>query len=131
MIQFGNKVSHAENKSRRSWKPNVRVKSVYSEILGKMLRFRMTTHVMRCIDKHGGIDEYLMRTKDDEIKYPTALEYKRQILEARARDDTLPSQKVLRARFFRGCKKKMRKDRAETLGLSLALKLGLDRYSPR
>jgi ribosomal protein L28 len=83
MIQFGNKVSFAENKSRRTWKPNVQVKSMYSETLGLKLRFRVTTHAMRCIRKAGGIDGYLLKAKDSEIKYPVALEYKRQILAAR------------------------------------------------
>jgi ribosomal protein L28 len=80
MIQFGNKVSFAENKSRRTWKPNVQVKSMYSETLQRMLRFRMTTHVMRCIKKAGGIDGYLMKAKDSELKYPRAIEYKRDML---------------------------------------------------
>jgi ribosomal protein L28 len=79
MIQFGNKVSFAENKSRRVWRPNVQVKSMYSETLGRALRFRMTTHAMRCVRKAGGIDEYLVKAKDAEIKYPKAIEYKREI----------------------------------------------------
>jgi ribosomal protein L28 len=84
MIGFGNKISFAENKSRRTWKPNVQVKSMYSETLCRQLKFRMTTHAMRCIRKAGGIDEYLLRADDSEIKYPVALEIKRQILAARA-----------------------------------------------
>jgi ribosomal protein L28 len=83
MIQFGNKVSFAENKSRRTWKPNVQVKSMYSEALGRMLRFRMTTHAMRCVRKAGGIDEYLVKAKESEIKYPRALGYKQEILDIR------------------------------------------------
>lgn len=83
MIQFGNKVSFAENKSRRTWKPNVQRKSLYSETLGEMLRFRMTTHAIRCVKKAGGIDEYLINAKDSEIKYPKAIEYKRQIIALR------------------------------------------------
>lgn len=83
MIQFGNQVSFAENKTRRTWKPNVQVKSMYSESLQKMLRFRMTTHVMRCIKKAGGIDEYLVKTADSELKYPKAIDLKRDILTIR------------------------------------------------
>lgn len=125
MIQYGNKVSHAENKTRRRWKPNTQMKSVYSKALDEMLRFRMTTHVMRTIDKWGGIDEYLMRAKDDEIKFPKALEYKRRILEVRDQEGTLPDVKELRARFYRGCKKGMQKERIETLGLGLAKRIGV------
>lgn len=80
MIQFGNQVSFADNKTRRTWKPNVQVKSMYSVTLQRMLRFRMTTHVMRCVKKAGGIDEYLSKTDDSELKYPKAIELKRDIL---------------------------------------------------
>lgn len=84
MVQFGNKISFAENKTRRKWKPNVQIKSMYSETLGRMLRFRMTTYAMRCIRKAGGIDEYLLNTKESEIKYHKALEIKQEILAVRA-----------------------------------------------
>lgn len=83
MIQFGNKISFAENKTRRTWKPNVQKKSVYSETLGRMLRFRITTHAMRCIRKAGGIDEYLLKAKESEIKYPRALKIKEEIIAVR------------------------------------------------
>lgn len=83
MIQFGNKISFAENKTRRTWKPNVQKKSMYSETLGRMLRFRMTTYVMRCIRKAGGLDEYLINTKNSELKFPFAIKMKEQIIELR------------------------------------------------
>ena len=83
MIQFGNKVSYAENKTRRAWKPNVQVKSMYSETLQKVLRFRMTTRAIKNVRKAGGIDNYLAKTKDAELKYHRAIELKKQILEIR------------------------------------------------
>lgn len=84
MIQFGNKVSFSENKTRRTWKPNVQNKSMYSETLGRMLRFRMTTYAMRCIKKAGGIEQYLLKTKESEIKYLKALKIKEEIIAVRA-----------------------------------------------
>lgn len=83
MIQFGNKISFAENKTRRTWKPNVQKKTVFSETLQRKLTFRMTTHVIRCIRKFGGIDQYLIKTRDSEIKYPKAIELKEEILAIR------------------------------------------------
>lgn len=44
----------------------------------------MTTHAMRSIRKAGGIDEYLLKAKESEIKYPKALQIKQEIIEARA-----------------------------------------------
>eukprot|EP00850_Spirogloea_muscicola_P010874 SM000065S20223 [mRNA] locus=s65:438632:439489:+ [translate_table: standard] len=68
VIRFGNKVSEdGGNKSRRTWKPNVHWKRVYSHALDRMIRFRMTTHAMRCIDKAGGIDEYLLATPNAKL----------------------------------------------------------------
>lgn len=83
MIQFGNKVSHAENKSRRTWKPNVQRSTVHSEALGRKFQFRMTTKAMRNIKKAGGLDEYLLKTKDSEIKFPFAIRLKEQIKDIR------------------------------------------------
>ncbi|KAG4386941.1 hypothetical protein AAZX31_11G144600 [Glycine max] len=62
-IQFGNRVSEdGGNKSRRTWKPNVQEKRLFSYILDRHVRVKITTHALRCIDKAGGIDEYLMKT---------------------------------------------------------------------
>ncbi|KAI0566912.1 Ribosomal protein L28/L24 [Gracilaria domingensis] len=83
MIQFGNKVSFAENKSRRTWKPNVQKTTMFSDTLQRKLTFRVTTYAMRCIRKAGGIDEYLIKTKDDEIKYDKAIAIKQEIIAAR------------------------------------------------
>ncbi|KAM7265807.1 hypothetical protein ACFE04_003490 [Oxalis oulophora] len=62
-IRFGNQVSEdGGNKSRRSWKPNVQEKRLFSYVLDRHIRVKVTTHALRCIDKAGGIDEYLLRT---------------------------------------------------------------------
>lgn len=57
---------------------------MFSETLGRMLKFRMTTRAMRNIRKAGGIEEYLLKAKESEIKYPRALKIKQEIIEARA-----------------------------------------------
>ena len=84
MIQFGNQKSFAENKSRRAWKPNVHRVSLYSEALNGVYQFRITTHALRSVRKFGGLDNYLMNTKDSEIKYPVALRIKRCVQAIRA-----------------------------------------------
>ncbi|KAI3468253.1 hypothetical protein Pfo_024916 [Paulownia fortunei] len=62
-IQFGNRVSEdGGNKTRRTWKPNVQEKRLFSYILDRHIRVKVTTHALRCIDKAGGIDEYLLKT---------------------------------------------------------------------
>ncbi|BBN02220.1 large subunit ribosomal protein L28 [Marchantia polymorpha subsp. ruderalis] len=79
-IQFGNKVSEdGGNKSRRTWKPNVQSKRVFSLALDKYIRVHITTHALRCIDKAGGIDEYLLNIPDRNLESDIALFWKNQI----------------------------------------------------
>ncbi|PKA63604.1 hypothetical protein AXF42_Ash005499 [Apostasia shenzhenica] len=62
-IQFGNQISEdGGNKTRRTWKPNVQEKRLFSYIHDRHIRVKVTTHALRCIDKAGGIDEYLLKT---------------------------------------------------------------------
>lgn len=62
-IRFGNKVSFSGKKTRRTWKPNVHKHKLYSEILDERIRFHATAKALRTIDKVGGLDEYLLRSK--------------------------------------------------------------------
>eukprot|EP00249_Psilotum_nudum_P006338 c19649_g1_i1 orf=261-1082(+) len=68
-IRFGNKVSEdGGNKTRRCWRPNVQKKRLYSVALDRYVRIRVTTHAIRCIDKVGGLDEYLLRIPDNKLE---------------------------------------------------------------
>ncbi|KAK4460113.1 hypothetical protein QBC42DRAFT_273029, partial [Cladorrhinum samala] len=67
-IRFGNNVSKKnEIKTRRSWRPNVHHKRLWSRSLGVFVRTRVTTRVLRTIDKVGGLDEYLLGIKPRRI----------------------------------------------------------------
>ncbi|RZC74918.1 hypothetical protein C5167_050397 [Papaver somniferum] len=62
-IKFGDQVSEdGGNRTRRTWKPNVQEKRLFSYILDRHVRVKVTTHALRCIDKAGGVDEYLLKT---------------------------------------------------------------------
>ena len=63
----GNNVSHAHNKTRRRFLPNLQRTSLQSETLGQMVRLRITPHAMRTVDRHGGLDAYLLQAKDDKL----------------------------------------------------------------
>ena len=80
--QSGNHVSFSINRVRRTWSPNVHAQSLYSELLDCKLPFRATTHVLRTIDKLGGLDNYLLRTSDAKLDSDVATDAKR-LLEAR------------------------------------------------
>ncbi len=61
-VMKGNNVSHANNKSRRRFMPNVQETSLFSETLGKMVRLKVTPAGMRTIDRKGGLDAWLTGT---------------------------------------------------------------------
>ncbi len=66
-VQHGNNVSHANNKSRRRFLPNLQYTSVQSDALGRMVRLRVTPHGLRTIEVNGGLDAYLMGTVDRNL----------------------------------------------------------------
>lgn len=69
MIQFGNNVSRkTKTTTRRSWKPNVLSKSLYSVVLKKRIKLRITKKVLKTLDREGGLDEYLLKQCETRIK---------------------------------------------------------------
>ncbi|XP_051151640.1 54S ribosomal protein L24, mitochondrial [Andrographis paniculata] len=79
-IQFGNRVSEdGGNKTRRCWKPNVQEKRLFSYIMDRHIRVKVTTHALRCIDKAGGIDEYLLKTPYHKMDTEMGLYWKTKI----------------------------------------------------
>ena len=60
-VLTGNNVSHANNKTRRRFLPNLQETSLMSEALGRMVRLRLTTNGIRTIEFHGGLDAFLLR----------------------------------------------------------------------
>lgn len=82
--RFGNKVSHANNKTRRRWQPNLQVCSFPSEILGKMIRLRLTANGIRTVEHNGGIDAWLLGTRPSRLTEP-ARKLRKQLERAQAR----------------------------------------------
>ncbi len=66
-VQTGNNVSHAHNKSRRRYLPNMQKVSFHSEVLGEMLQVRASVAAVRTIEKRGGIDAFLLSTAADKL----------------------------------------------------------------
>ena len=62
--QFGNNVSHANNKTRRRFQPNLQETSLLSDALGQMVRLRLSTNAIRSIEHKGGLDAFLLDAKD-------------------------------------------------------------------
>ena len=66
-VLAGNNVSHAHNKTRRRFLPNLHDKSLHSEALGRMVRLKISTSAIRTVERHGGLDNYLLKTPDDRL----------------------------------------------------------------
>jgi len=82
-VQAGNNVSHAHNKTRRRFLPNLQSKSLLSDALGESIRFRVTTSAMRTVEHNGGLDAYLVKAPNSRLSLE-AQRVKRKIIRARA-----------------------------------------------
>ena len=82
-MQSGNNVSHANNKSRRRFLPNLQQTSLYSDALKRMVRLRLTTSAIRTIEHKGGLDAFLLNTNNSRLS-PEAQRLKRQVSQAGA-----------------------------------------------
>jgi large subunit ribosomal protein L28 len=79
----GNKVSHANNKTRRRFLPNLQPVTLISDALGRSFKLRITTAAIRAVDHRGGLDAFLAKAHDDELS-PAALQIKKDIAKAQA-----------------------------------------------
>ena len=66
-VLTGNIVSHANNKTRRRYLPNMQEASFFSEILGTPMRMRLSVNGMRTVEHNGGIDSFLLGTPDRSL----------------------------------------------------------------
>ena len=81
---FGNNVSHANNKTRRRFQPNIQMCSFPSEILGKKISMRLTANGIRTVEHNGGIDAWLLGTRDSRLG-DAALKIKKRLMKVQAR----------------------------------------------
>ncbi|HEY4115093.1 MAG TPA: 50S ribosomal protein L28 [Rhizomicrobium sp.] len=81
--QVGHHVSHANNKTKRVFRPNLQTISLASEALGHDVRLKISMNALRSVDRSGGIDPFLLKAKDDVLSV-RALRLKRQIAKKQA-----------------------------------------------
>jgi large subunit ribosomal protein L28 len=77
-VMSGNNVSHALNRTRRRFLPNVQDTSLYSEILGRWIKLRVSTDGLRTVEHKGGLDAFLKGTAKTKLD-PALRPYKAQI----------------------------------------------------
>ncbi len=65
--QVGNNVSHANNKTKRTFLPNLQNVTLISDSLEKSVKLRVSTHGLRSVEHNGGLDNWLVKTSDDKL----------------------------------------------------------------
>lgn len=74
----GNNISHANNKTRRRFLPNLNDVTLMSDVLGLSFKLRVSAHALRSVDHRGGLDAFLAKARDEELS-DRALKIKRDI----------------------------------------------------
>jgi large subunit ribosomal protein L28 len=79
----GNNVSHAKNRTRRRFLPNLNDVTLQSETLGRGIKMRISAAALRTVDHRGGLDAFLAKAKDEDLS-TGALKVKKEIAKAAA-----------------------------------------------
>jgi large subunit ribosomal protein L28 len=87
-VLSGNNVSHANNKTRRRYLPNLQETSLLSDALGTQVRMRVSTRALRTIEHNGGLDAFLLGTPNRDLP-EEAQALKRRITRASAKRETV------------------------------------------
>ena len=74
----GHHVSHANNKKKRVFRPNLQTVSLASEALGQPVKLRISMNALRSVDRSGGLDPFLLEAKEENLS-GRAVKLKRQI----------------------------------------------------
>jgi large subunit ribosomal protein L28 len=66
-VLSGNHVSHAKNRTKRVFRPNIQSVSLSSESLDRIVSLKVSMHALKTVDRKGGLDAFLLRAKDSEL----------------------------------------------------------------
>jgi large subunit ribosomal protein L28 len=81
--QVGNNVSHANNKTKRVFLPNLQNVTLISDTLGRSVKLRVSMNGLRSVEHVGGLDNWLVKTRADKLS-DRAAKLRREILKKRA-----------------------------------------------
>ena len=80
-VMTGNNVSHANNKTKRKFLPNLNNVSLVSEKLDLTVRFKIGANALRSVEHAGGLDNFLLKSKDNNLS-PKAKRLKNKLLKS-------------------------------------------------
>ena len=79
----GNNVSHANNKTKRRFLPNLNDVTLQSESLGRGFKMRITAAALRSVDHRGGLDAFLLKAKESQLS-DNSLKIKKEVMKSQA-----------------------------------------------
>ena len=82
-VMSGNNVSHAKNRTRRRFLPNLTTATLMSDVLGRSIKFRLSTHALRSVEHNDGLDNFLLKARN-EVLSSNALKVKKEITAKKA-----------------------------------------------
>jgi large subunit ribosomal protein L28 len=82
-VLVGNNVSHANNKSKRRFLPNLKSVSLISDALERTVKLRISTHALRSVEHRGGLDAFLVKAREEELS-PRARDLRKDVIAKRA-----------------------------------------------
>ena len=75
---FGNNVSHAKNRTKRRFLPNLNDVTLQSEVLGRGVKLRISAAALRTVDHRGGLDAFFAKSRNEDLS-DRALKLKKEI----------------------------------------------------
>ena len=78
-VLTGNNVSHANNKTKRRFLPNLKSVSLLSDALERTVRLRISTAALRTVEHRGGLDAFLAKAREDDLS-PRARLLRKEVL---------------------------------------------------
>ena len=82
-VMTGNNVSHAHNKTRRRFLPNLTNVTLLSDTLGRSIKLRISTQALRSVEHNAGLDNFLLKSRDTALS-AKALKFKKEIARKKA-----------------------------------------------
>ncbi len=82
-VMTGNNVSHAHNKTRRRFLPNLTKATLMSDTLGRSVSLKISTHALRSVEHNNGLDNFLLKARDADLS-AKALKLKKEIKKKQA-----------------------------------------------
>ena len=77
--------SHAENKTKRTFRPNLCEVTLISDVLQRKVRLRVSAHALKTIEHRGGLDAFLLKAHEDELS-DRCQRLRRDIIKARSNE---------------------------------------------